>query len=85
MKLRTFTVVGVTGLSLLTAAASYSANKIEKSVEQLAIAEAGQTDDCMLDGFDTPEGRVGCFEPVIAIIDESFFTTDDETTEEASD
>jgi hypothetical protein len=48
MKLRTFTILGVAGLTALSAAA----------------------------------GLVGCFTPVIAIIDESFFTTDDTMTEE---
>ena len=84
MKLRTFTVLGVTGLSLLTAAAGYSASEIDKTVEALANNTEVQS-DCMLDGFDTPSGRVGCFEPVIAIIDESFFSSDDTSIEEASE
>lgn len=84
MKLRTFTVMGVTGLTLLTAAAGYSANELEQAVLKPADTDVAEL-ECMAEGFDTPEGRVGCFQPVIAIIDDSFFATDSSTEEDVSD
>lgn len=84
MKLRTFTIIGATGLTLLSAVAGYSASQVEKTV--IAQADTGQVErDCMADGIETATGIVGCFQPVIAIVDESFFTTDETVEEEASE
>jgi hypothetical protein len=86
MKLRTFTILGVAGLTALSAAAGYTADLLDTAADQIAAdqvaAQHAQPQDCMVDGIETAVGVVGCFTPVIAIIDESFFTTDDTMTEE---
>ena len=81
MTIRTFTILGATALTALSAAAGYTADMIDTAAEQLAdqvVMDPIEPQDCMTDGLETAAGIVGCFTPVIAIIDESFFATDDD-------
>lgn len=86
MTIRTFTILGVTGLTLLSAAAGYTADRLEVVADQMAsdqvAGETVQAQDCMADRIEMPEGVVGCFTPVIAIIDESFFDSPDQLINE---
>jgi len=72
MTLRNYVLIGFSGLCIVTAVAGFSSEP--KTGETLETVSVQPTEpNCMLEGIDTSEGRVGCFQPVIAVVDEDFF------------
>ena len=72
MTFRKFALTGLSGLCIVAAVAGHAAEPYETAPRDLIQADATEA-NCMLEGFDTPDGRVGCFQPVIAVIDANFF------------
>lgn len=80
MRIRTFTFVTAAALCAATVLISRKADDLVDAAAEIVIGDARST-DCMENGIDTPTGRVGCLQPVIAIIDESFFAPDAESAD----
>ena len=74
MTRRKYALIGFTGLCIAAASVGLAAEPKEDAPLGLTQADATES-TCMQEGFDTTNGRVGCFEPVIAIIDPNFFET----------
>lgn len=71
MKIRNAILLGFSGLCLGLAGVTYGQQ--QKNGEAMEVSTSYFPNaDCSLDGIETSEGILGCFQPVIAIIDESF-------------
>lgn len=77
MKLRSFTVMSLASLCALSAAAGFTADQLDSAAQQIVQTQDAPA-DCMANGIETEHGIVGCFTPVIAVVDENFFATDAE-------
>lgn len=66
MKVRNTVLLGFSGLCLGIAGMTYGQSQKNQTA---MVARAAVQADCMLDGIETSEGTLGCFQPVIAILE----------------
>lgn len=65
MNVRNTVLLGFSGLCLGIAGMTYGQSQKNQTAMEARTAEV----DCMLDGIETSEGILGCFQPVIAILE----------------
>ena len=71
MKYRTF-ILGTFSMACIgVAAMAYQVEKLRTEVIHMSSVSAQSTSNCMLDGFETDEGFVGCLQPASYVLDEN--------------
>lgn len=74
MKVRNTVLLGFSSLCLGVAGLTYGLSQKDQTAMEARIVEL----DCMFDGIETAEGTLGCFQPVIAILDPSVTEDNDD-------
>ena len=69
MKYRTFILSAFSAACVGVAVMAYQAEKLRTEVIQMASVSAQEDGNCMLDGFETAEGFVGCLQPASFVLE----------------